>query len=226
MGAVCAVTYLAVFLTITLGCFPTQKNWQVLPSPGLKCTFKMQNFYVSTILNVLTDALVLAIPIPLLWQLQVPKRQKIALVLLLCSGMFVIAAALIRISMTLVGSPSAITINGWGVRETIAGIVAVNIPIIRPVFSKAFWSRDFPPGSRKSKTSTPYTQSRSAPKPRHSKFGKLSAYEMDDDIQTVINHRESSDSDKKHSHRPPSSNWTMRARAIATHSLTTARART
>lgn len=132
MGIVVAVTYVAVFLTIMLGCYPTEKNWQVLPYPGLKCTFKMQNFYVSTVLNVLTDAAVLAIPLPLLWTLQVPKRQKIALVLMLCSGMFVIAAALIRITMTLVGDPSALNINRWGVRETIAGIIAVNVPIIRP----------------------------------------------------------------------------------------------
>ena len=207
MGVVVAVTYIAVFLTIIFGCYPTQRNWQVVPYPGLKCTFKMQNFYVSTVLNVLTDALVLAIPLPLLWKLQVPKRQKIALVLLLCSGMFVIAAALIRITMTLVGNPSALNINRWSVRETIAGIIAVNIPIIRPVFGRAFWSRDFPPGSRKSKGSTPPTHSRSAPRPRHSKFGKLDAYELDDDLQTAIDHRNSSDdmdnsNGQKYRHEP------------------------
>ena len=194
MGVVVACTYIAVLLTILLGCYPTHKNWQVTPDPGLKCTFKMQNFYVSTVLNVLTDAAILAIPVPLLWALQVPKRQKMVLVLLLCSGMFVIAAALIRITMTLVGSPSALNINRWGVRETIAGIIAVNIPIIRPVFSKAFWSGDFPPGSRKNKSSTPRSHTHSAPKhPRHSKFGKLDAYELDDDMHTAIDHRNSTD---------------------------------
>jgi len=132
MGVIVVATYVAVFLTIMLGCYPTHKNWQVVPDPGLKCTFKMQNFYVSTVLNVLTDVAVLAIPVPLLWALQVPKRQKIWLVLLLCSGFFVIAAAIIRITMTLMANPSALTINRWGVRETIAGIIAVNIPIVRP----------------------------------------------------------------------------------------------
>lgn len=157
-----------------------------------------QNFYVSTILNVTTDAIILSIPLPLLWTLQVPKRQKIALILLLCSGLFVIAAALIRITMTLVGSPSAVTINGWGVRETIAGILAVNIPIIRPVFTKSFWSRDFPPGSRKSKGSTPHAHSRSAARPR-SKFGNLDAYELDDDLATAVDYGNSTGSQKKYS---------------------------
>lgn len=163
----------------------------------LTCCIR-QNFYVSTVLNVITDALILAIPLPLLWTLRIPKRQKIALVLLLCSGIFVIAAALTRITMTLVGNRSAVNINRWGVRETIAGIIAVNIPIIRPVVTASFWSRDFPPGTHKSKGSTPNHHSRSAARPR-SKFGKLDAYELNDDMQTAVDHRDSINSNKKYS---------------------------
>jgi len=32
------VSYLAVFLTITCGCLPIHKNWQVVPDPGSHCT--------------------------------------------------------------------------------------------------------------------------------------------------------------------------------------------
>jgi hypothetical protein len=132
LAVACGVTYVAVFLTITFACFPTQRNWQVVPDPGLKCTFKPQNFYVSTVLNVITDAAILAIPLPLLWTLQISFKKKVALMLLLSSGIFVISAAIIRIVMTLVAHPSSLTINSWGVRETIAGIFAVNLPIIKP----------------------------------------------------------------------------------------------
>jgi hypothetical protein len=59
--------------------------------------------------------------------------------LLLFPGVFVIAAALIRVIMSLQASPSALNINRWGVRETLAGIIAVNIPILRPILLKAFW---------------------------------------------------------------------------------------
>ena len=62
--------------------------------------------------------------------------------LLLSSGIFVIAAAIIRVVLTTAGSPSAIKINGWGVRETIVGIFTVNIPILRPMFNRSFWSRN------------------------------------------------------------------------------------
>ena len=38
MSAVLVLSYIAVFLTISCGCFPIQKNWQVVPDPGSKCT--------------------------------------------------------------------------------------------------------------------------------------------------------------------------------------------
>ncbi|KAJ4213999.1 hypothetical protein NW759_010525 [Fusarium solani] len=114
----CAVSYLAVFLTVTFGCFPTRKNWQVVPDPGEKCTFRRQNLVVTTVLNVL----------------------KIVIGLLLSSGLFVIAAAIIRATLTLSAHPSALAVNEWGVRETLVGIITVNIPILRPMFKRSFWS--------------------------------------------------------------------------------------
>jgi hypothetical protein len=93
---------------------------------------------------------------PLLWKLQVPFRKsvsplpapktpsnihrKLVIGLLLSSGAFVIAAAITRVVLTLSANPSALTINAWGVRETIVGILTVNIPILRPIFSKSFWN--------------------------------------------------------------------------------------
>lgn len=78
---------------------------------------------------------------PLLWALQVPLRQKLGIGVLLSTGVFVISAAIIRIVSTLSANPSALTINRWGVRETIVGIVAVNAPILPPLFKRSFWTR-------------------------------------------------------------------------------------
>ncbi|RMJ18826.1 hypothetical protein BHE90_003578 [Fusarium euwallaceae] len=154
----CAISYLAVFFTVTFGCFPTHKNWQVVPDPGKKCTFRRQNLVVTTVLNVLTDAMILGIPLPLLWKLQIPLRRqasqchdlaiilttllsrKLVIGLLLSSGLFVIAAAIIRATLTLSAHPSALAVNEWGVRETLVGIITVNIPILRPMFKRSFWS--------------------------------------------------------------------------------------
>ena len=161
LAVACGVTYLAVFLTITCSCYPIQRNWQTIPYPPVQCTLREQNMYVITVTNVLTDAAMLCIPMPLLWKLKVPLRKKIALALLLSSGVFVITAAIVRVTESLVPHTSAITLNRWGVRETLAGILAVNAPILRPrrcqtissyhkdadhcsVFTKGFWTGDIP----------------------------------------------------------------------------------
>lgn len=118
----------------------TEKNWQVRPLPPRACTFKPQNFYVGAVLNVFTDALILAVPIPMLWRLQVRLSKKIAIGALLSSGLFVITAAIVRAVLTLGATPSGLNINRWGVRETLVGILTVNIPILRPMFRRNFWT--------------------------------------------------------------------------------------
>lgn len=97
---------------------------------------------MGAVLNVLTDAMLLSLPIPMLWALQVPLSKKIAVGALLSSGLFVIAAAVIRAVLTLGATPSGLNINRWGVRETIVGILTVNMPILAPMFKKKFWQRD------------------------------------------------------------------------------------
>jgi hypothetical protein len=102
--------------------------------------FKPQILYVTSTLNILTDGMILITPIPMLWNLNVGRSRKLGLSLLLFPGVFVIAAALIRVIMSLQVSPSALNINRWGVRETLAGVIAVNIPILRPILRSSFWT--------------------------------------------------------------------------------------
>ncbi|KAL1852346.1 hypothetical protein Daus18300_012241 [Diaporthe australafricana] len=79
----------------------------------------------------------MTIPVPILWQLRVSKLRKVGVSLLLCSGVFVISTAVVRAAFTIAGAPSVITINRWGS----VGMMAVNAPVLIPIFSKAFWAR-------------------------------------------------------------------------------------
>ena len=116
-----------------------QMNWQVSPIPPWKCSFRPQNFIGTCILNVITDSALLAIPIPLLWQLRVPLKKKLVIALMLSSGLFVITAAIVRVVLSVDAIPSAPNINRWGVRETFIGLITVTMPVMRPLFSKPFW---------------------------------------------------------------------------------------
>jgi hypothetical protein len=54
----CAVSYIAVFCTISAGCRPYWHNWQVNPLPQAECTAKQQNLITTAVFNVITDAMV------------------------------------------------------------------------------------------------------------------------------------------------------------------------
>lgn len=92
-------------------------------------------------LNVVTDILIMSIPFPMLLRLRVPVARKIGVSLLLLSGVFMISTAVVRAVQTLTGAPSVININRWGFRETGVGMIAVNAPILAPLFKKRFWKR-------------------------------------------------------------------------------------
>jgi hypothetical protein len=141
LGIACVISYIAVVFTQSFGCFPFRKNWQVVPDPGDKCTVSVQNFIVTVILNVLTDAAIIVIPLPLLWKLKVPTGQKVLIAVLISPGLFMIAAAITRVVLSLI-EPGSLKTDRWGVRESVVGIVAANVPILRPLWSKAFWSRN------------------------------------------------------------------------------------
>lgn len=67
--------------------------------------------------DVLTDAAMMSLLLPVLRDLRLPPFKKALVALLICSGFFVISAAAVRPAATLDAAPSAVTINLWGIRE-------------------------------------------------------------------------------------------------------------
>jgi hypothetical protein len=135
----CGASWIALIITVSVSCRPYHHNWQIRPLPGPECTFRAQNFWTLVFLNVITDAALMTIPIPILWHLRVSRRRKIAVSILLLSGVFIISTAIVRAVMTIRGAPSVININRWGFREITVGLIAVSAPIIWPMSTKAFW---------------------------------------------------------------------------------------
>ncbi|KAE8312849.1 hypothetical protein BDV41DRAFT_564773 [Aspergillus transmontanensis] len=71
------------------------------------------------------------------------SNRKLVIAVFLSSGIFVIAASIIRTALTLKSEPSSITVNRWGIRETFVGVATVNLPILRPLFTKRFWKSNY-----------------------------------------------------------------------------------
>ncbi|RHZ63410.1 uncharacterized protein CDV56_100707 [Aspergillus thermomutatus] len=154
-AVLCLCTYVAVIFTIFFHCHPIQKHWQINPDPGANCTVDSINYIVIAVTNVSyvsynessreetnqsrTDAILVTIPIPLLAKVRLALRRKLVIGVLLCGGVFVMCATLLRCILSLQSIDSINTSTIWAIRETFVAIIAVNAPCIKPLFSSSVW---------------------------------------------------------------------------------------
>ncbi|KAK4125692.1 hypothetical protein N657DRAFT_591410 [Parathielavia appendiculata] len=134
-------TWIAVLLSILLGCRPLEKNWQIYPDPGNSCqpAISKIDIFVTVVLNVLTDIYLMSIPIPMLWQSSLRPLKKAGLILLFSGGLFVTVAGILR-CVLIVTDPvnGAQKAGSWAVRESFVAVVTSNLPMITPLITRLF----------------------------------------------------------------------------------------
>lgn len=130
--ATCIVGWISTTLMLSLMCLPFRRRFIVRPLPENKCTASSTFFIVLSCFNAFTDALLLTVPLPMLWMLRIPLYRRVGVFLLLASGIFVMAACIIRVSLTVVPNITIRIIARWGARELAIALVAVNSASLRP----------------------------------------------------------------------------------------------
>ncbi|GKZ38700.1 hypothetical protein AbraIFM66950_011069 [Aspergillus brasiliensis] len=131
-----AVTYIAVILSILVGCHPIQKNWQINPNPGNYCQPAVSHIdvYVTVFLNVATDLYLISIPTPILFKARLPWREKLELLVLFSGGIFVMACGILRcVLIVTAGANGASQAGSWACRETFVAVIIGNAPMIYPM---------------------------------------------------------------------------------------------
>lgn len=141
MAAVaCVTSYMATIGVVLLRCLPFRRNWQIYPYPGDECGSPNQIFLTLVISNVSTDLLILYIPLPLLWVVQMRWSRKVVYGLWLTTGIFVIVASLLRCVLSIRNAAEVDVSTIWAIRETFVGIISVNAPILGPWIVRKFSS--------------------------------------------------------------------------------------
>lgn len=122
-------------------CTPVEALWN--PTVEAKCINFDQVLIVLSSLNIGTDILILCLPMPQLWKLNMPKGPKCQLMGIFLLGGFVCVASVIRVPyiahISLV-DPSWSDVYGsiWSIVELNLGIVSACLPTLRPLFRHAF----------------------------------------------------------------------------------------
>lgn len=82
------------FFSSIFTCWPIETYW--LKAQGT-CLDKTGLTFSNAAINIATDIILIAAPMPLLWRLQIPRRQKYVLIVLFCLGIFATVTSIIRL---------------------------------------------------------------------------------------------------------------------------------
>jgi len=133
-------TSVANVFTQLLGCQPLRKFWDK-KVPGHCMNYIPANEAYNT-LYVLADFYVAFLPVPMVWQLQMKKQNKIHLTLIFGIGILAFMCALIRFIVGIVDQHSydrfgiaAITYI-WSNIELNVGLTCACVPTLKPLFTK------------------------------------------------------------------------------------------
>lgn len=104
------VFYIIVTILKILICTPIDLFWD--PKITGKCLNEHVIFIADTVMSVLSDLVVLALPVPLLWSLQMPLRRKLKIAALLGAGGIATVTSVVRLVLIVGPLPPDRTVAG------------------------------------------------------------------------------------------------------------------
>ncbi|KAF2772617.1 hypothetical protein EJ03DRAFT_348572 [Teratosphaeria nubilosa] len=161
-GLVVAYFIVCVCLAIA-GCNPVSFFWNK-HQPG-RCMNEVEFFRWNGVSNLILDILILALPLPMVWNLQLRLKQKLALSCIFAVGAFACLASIFRIAQfqkSKQSDPTYTTVDSgmWSSIEQSVAITCACLPTLRPLV-RSYW------GSSRQSVSIPPMR------PYHHQFGTL-----------------------------------------------------
>lgn len=126
----------ALVLVSVLACRPIRGFWDKSVT-NARCVPDLPQWYVNAAGNIATDILIFALPIPVLWRLNLPRSQRLSLIGIFGLGFFTCTISVIRITfLNLNGDDTYANVAAacWSIGELCCAIVCSSLPTLRPVF--------------------------------------------------------------------------------------------
>ncbi|KAL8941997.1 MAG: hypothetical protein Q9216_001930 [Gyalolechia sp. 2 TL-2023] len=144
VGIVSVLWWVAVILIAFLHCRPLAYYWD-RSIPNGHCVNDNLIGYSLTSINIATDIVILILPIPWLWGMNMAIPKRMAVVGLFVLGSFVCIAGIVRIPLLAELKLSDVTwtsinVGVWTSVECNIGILSTCLPILRPLFSTKYHS--------------------------------------------------------------------------------------
>ncbi|KAK6346145.1 hypothetical protein TWF730_010477 [Orbilia blumenaviensis] len=123
------VTWIAATAILLAECRPFRLWWQLYPDPG-PCVQANKWLITYEVGNMVTDAMLLALPFPLLFMARVPWEKRIRLCALFSIGFFLIAICLVRMVQGLRQAHFQLSRTMWASIETLFATIVACAPTI------------------------------------------------------------------------------------------------
>ncbi|KAK3360631.1 hypothetical protein B0T25DRAFT_496594 [Lasiosphaeria hispida] len=142
--ALVMVYNVCVFVLVFTACVPLQAFWDfALQAQGAYCHSK-DIWWANTYLHVITDFMIYLLPMPVIFQVRFPKRQKILLFVLFAFGFFICAISIIRLYMLKITAVTNdfsfdnVAIGFWSCVETNGTVSIACFMTMKPLLCKVF----------------------------------------------------------------------------------------
>ncbi|OJI99032.1 hypothetical protein ASPVEDRAFT_50588 [Aspergillus versicolor CBS 583.65] len=141
VGMVIVFISSALFVLVSIfQCRPIHAYWDLDPQYEFTCLNDGAIVFSASVINMLTDVLATILPMPLIWKLKLPARQRLAVMSIFGLGIFVDVAGAIRTAYvwkSMVVSYDT-TWEGWPVLlaatvEINLGLICASAPALRPL---------------------------------------------------------------------------------------------
>ncbi|KAL8634829.1 MAG: hypothetical protein Q9228_007614, partial [Teloschistes exilis] len=161
-GAVLVSWSLITILLAIFSCRPVRASWdlKVRMDPKTVCypkAYDVENIY--GFCNVITDVVLIIMPIPLVWKMQVNLKKKLGVAMVFATGAFVCAVAIVRQYIAYNSGQAAdpcwgiIPIKIWMALEVNIAIIVACLPALSPLFKRIPLLASLIPSSIRSKFS-------------------------------------------------------------------------
>ncbi|KAL4812801.1 hypothetical protein BDW67DRAFT_193222 [Aspergillus spinulosporus] len=123
-----------------LNCIPVARFWD--PTIPGSCLSSKALWFSNASMHIATDLAILVIPIPALYSLELPRKQRIALIAIFAVGGFVCITSICRLlSLKRIADSSDPTYDNvgaatWSAVECNVGIICACLPTLRPLISR------------------------------------------------------------------------------------------
>ena len=137
-------------LYLGVWCRPFHEYWAV-PTSSTQCSAATNHLITNAVFNISSDLMIIAIPMPLLFKVKLPRKNKAVLLGVFLIGTFTIVAAVLNKYYSFT-SPFGSEWTIWYLRESYTAILCANLPLCYPLLQRLFklrnWSHNSYSGTR------------------------------------------------------------------------------